>query len=204
MGTQSHNFNSNIVWRKLNLPEWLMKADLNCRMRGKQVNLLVWFTTWRGLRNRRTTRTNLWMKGRRQEAHIMAQEEGLSLNSFFEFQAIEMLNYLRMKSEKKLPTKEAMTAVQTNTSYRIHKSSHVRCYSCDAPLTNISWEGEKRGEGWGDGKSWGAPTSLKGDFIVIDLNEKRNKSNKRTAVGLAGKPVNQWVEQPKTKLPSWV
>ena len=39
----------------------------------------VWFTTWRGLRNRRTTRTNLWMKGRRQEAHIMAQEEGLGL-----------------------------------------------------------------------------------------------------------------------------
>ena len=39
------------------------------------------------------------MKGRRQEAHIMAQEEGLGLNSFFEFQAIEMLDYLRMKSE---------------------------------------------------------------------------------------------------------
>ena len=35
------------------------------------------------------------------------------------------------------------------------------------------------------------PTSLKGDFIVIGLNEKRNKSNKRTDVGLAGEPVNQ-------------
>ena len=46
------------------------------------------------------------------------------------------------------------------------------------------------------------PTSLKGDFIVIGLNEKRNKSNKRTDVGLAGKPVNQWVEQPKTEFPS--
>ena len=46
------------------------------------------------------------------------------------------------------------------------------------------------------------PTSLKGDFIVIGLNEKRNKSNKRTDVGLAGKPVSQWVEQPKTELPS--
>ena len=67
----------------------------------------------------------------------MAQEEGLGLNSFFEFQAIEMLNYLRMKSEKKL-AKNAMTAVQIDTSYRIHKSSHVRWYSCDAPLTNIS------------------------------------------------------------------
>ena len=48
----------------------------------------------------------------------------------------------------------------------------------------------------------GGPTSLKGDFIVIGLNEKRNKSNKRTDVGLAGKSVNQWVEQPKTELPS--
>ena len=75
----------------------------------------------------------------------MAQEEGLGLNSFFEFQAIEMLDYLRMKSEKKLPAKDAMTAVQIDSSYRIHKSSHVRWYSC---------EGEKRGEGWGDGKSW--------------------------------------------------
>ena len=56
------------------------------------------------------------MKGRRQEAHIMAQEEGLGLNSFFEFEAIEMLDYLRMKSEKKLPAKEAITAVQTDTS----------------------------------------------------------------------------------------
>ena len=176
MGTQSHNFNSNIVWRKLNLPEWLMKADLNCRMRGKQVNLLVWFTTWRGLRNRRTTRTNLWMKGRRQEAHIMAQEEGLGLNSFFEFQAIEMLDYLRMKSEKKLPTKEAMTAVQTNTSYRIHKSSHVRWYSCDAPLTNISWEGEKRGEGWGDGKSWGG----RWGSYFIERRFHRNRSEWKT------------------------
>ena len=122
LGTQSQNFNSNIVWRKLNLPEWLMKADLNCRMRGKQVNLLAWliFTTWRGLRNRRTTRTNLWMKDRRQEVHIMAQEEGLGLNSFFEFQAFAMLNYLRMKSGKKLPAKDAMTAVQIDTSYRIH------------------------------------------------------------------------------------
>ena len=46
------------------------------------------------------------------------------------------------------------------------------------------------------------PTSLKGYFIVIGLNEKRNKSNKRTDVGLAGKPVNQWVEQPKTEFPS--
>ena len=51
------------------------------------------------------------MKNRRQEAHIMAQEEGLGLNSFFEFQAIEMLDYLRMKSEKKL-AKNAMPAVQ--------------------------------------------------------------------------------------------
>ena len=50
---------------------------------------------------------------------------------------------------------------------------------------------------WGDGKA-GGPTSLRGDFIVIGLNEKRNKSNKLTDVGLAGKPVNQWVEQPKT------
>ena len=48
----------------------------------------------------------------------------------------------------------------------------------------------------------GDPTSLKGDFIVIGLNEKRNKSNKRTDVGLAGEPVNQWVEQPKTELAS--
>ena len=48
----------------------------------------------------------------------------------------------------------------------------------------------------------GDPTSLKGYFIVIGLNEKRNKSNKRTDVGLAGKPVNQWVEQPKTEFPS--
>ena len=56
--------------------------------------------------------------------------------------------------------------------------------------------------GWGDGKSWrgrgGGPISLKGDFFVIGLNEKRNRSNKRTDVGLAGEPVNQWVEQPKT------
>ena len=47
--------------------------------------------------------------------------------------------------------------------------------------------------GWGDGKSWrggwGAPTSLKGDFLVIGLNEKRNRSSKRTDVGLAGEPV---------------
>ena len=60
--------------------------------------------------------------------------------------------------------------------------------------------------GWGDGKSWrgrwGGPTSLKGDFLVIGLNEKRNRSNKRTDVGLAGEPVNQWVEQPKTEFPS--
>ena len=77
------------------------------------------------------------MKGRRQEAHIMAQEEGLGLNSFFEFQAIEMLDYLRMKSEKKLAN-NALTAVQIDNSYRIHKSSHVRWYSCDAPLTTIS------------------------------------------------------------------
>ena len=35
----------------------------------------------------------------------------------------------------------------------------------------------------------GGPTSLKGDFIVIGLNEKRNRSNKRTDVGLAGEPV---------------
>ena len=77
------------------------------------------------------------MKGRRQEAHIMAQEEGLGLNSFFEFQAIEMLDYLRMKSEKKLPAKDAITAVQIDSSYRIHESSHVRWYSCNAPLANI-------------------------------------------------------------------
>ena len=142
------------------------------------------------------------MKGRGQEAHIMAQEEGLGLNSFFEFQAIEALDYLRMKPEKKLPAKDATTAVQIDNSYRIHKSSHVPWYSYDAPLTNISWEGEEKGVGWGDGKSWrgrwGGPTSLKGDFLVIGLNEKRNKSNKRTDVGLAGEPVNQWVEQPKT------
>ena len=94
------------------------------------------------------------MKGRGQEAHIMAQEEGLGLNSFFEFQAIEMLDYLRMKSEKKLPAKDATAAVQIDNSYRIHKSSHVRWYSYDAPLTNISWEGEEKGVGWGDGKSW--------------------------------------------------
>ena len=50
----------------------------------------------------------------------MAQEEGFGLNSFFEFQAFAMLNYLRMKSGKKLPTKDAMTAVQIDTSYRIH------------------------------------------------------------------------------------
>ena len=42
-----------------------------------------------------------------------------------------------------------------------------------------------------EGKVGGGPTSLKGDFIVIGLNEKRNKSNKRTDVGLAGEPVNQ-------------
>ena len=78
------------------------------------------------------------MKDRRQEVHIMAQEEALGLNSFFEFQAFAMLNYLRMKSGKKLPAKDAMTAVQIDTSYRIHQSSHVRWYSCDAPLTNIS------------------------------------------------------------------
>ena len=41
----------------------------------------------------------------------MAREEGLGLNSFFEFQAIEMLDYLRMKSEKKL-AKNAMPSVQ--------------------------------------------------------------------------------------------
>ena len=133
----------------------------------------------------------------------MAQEEGLGLNSFFEFQAIEMLDYLRMKSEKKLPAKDAMTAVQIDSSYRIHKSSHVRWYSYDAPLTNISWEGEEKGVGWGGatgkaGGEGGGPTSLKGDFLVIGLNEKRNRSNKRTDVGLAGEPVNQWVEQPKT------
>ena len=62
--------------------------------------------------------------------------------------------------------------------------------------------GRKGGRGGATGKAGGegrgAPTSLKGDLIVIDLNEKRNKSNKRTDVGLAGKPVNQWVEQPKT------
>ena len=51
------------------------------------------------------------MKDRRQEVHIMAQEEGFGLNSFFEFQAFAMLNYLRMKSGKKLPAKDAMTAV---------------------------------------------------------------------------------------------
>ena len=50
----------------------------------------------------------------------MAQEEGFGLNSFFEFQAFAMLNYLRMKSGKKLPAKDAMTAVQIDTSYRIH------------------------------------------------------------------------------------
>ena len=61
-----------------------------------------------------------------------------TLNSFFEFQAIEMLDYLRMKSEKKLPAKDATAAVQIDNSYRIHKSSHVRWYSYDAPLTNIS------------------------------------------------------------------
>ena len=60
------------------------------------------------------------MKDRRQEVHIMAQEEGFGLNSFFEFQAFAMLNYLRMKSGKKLPAKDAMTAVQIDTSYRIH------------------------------------------------------------------------------------
>ena len=37
------------------------------------------------------------MKGRRQEVHIMAQEEGLGLSLFFEFQAFAMLDYLRMK-----------------------------------------------------------------------------------------------------------
>ena len=62
LGTQSQSFNGNIVWRKLNrLPEWLMKVDLNSKMRGKQVNSLVWlmFTIWRGIRYRRTTRTYL-------------------------------------------------------------------------------------------------------------------------------------------------
>ena len=53
-----------------------------------------------------------------------------------------------------------------------------------------------------EGKVGGGPISLKGDFLVIGLNEKRNRSNKRTDVGLAGEPVSQWVEQPKTKLPS--
>ena len=38
------------------------------------------------------------MKGRRQEANMMAQEEGLGLSPFFEFQAFEMLDYLHMKS----------------------------------------------------------------------------------------------------------
>ena len=58
--TQTQNLNSDIVRRILNLPEWLMKANLNCRMRGKQVNLLVWliFTIWRGHRNRRTLNTH--------------------------------------------------------------------------------------------------------------------------------------------------
>ena len=65
--------------------------------------------------------------------------------------------------------------------------------------------GRKGGRGGATGKAGGeggGPTSLKGDFIVIGLNEKRNRSNKRTDVGLAGKPVNQLVEQPKTELAS--
>ena len=107
------------------------------------------------------------MKGRTQEAHIMAQEEGLGLNSFFELQAIEVLDYLRMKSEKKLPAKDAMTAVQIDNSYRIHKSSHVRWYSYDAPLTNISWEGEEKGVGWG-----GATGKAGGEGVGVLLHWK--------------------------------
>ena len=41
LGAQSQNFNSNIVWRKLNLPEWLIKADLNCRMQGEFACLVI-------------------------------------------------------------------------------------------------------------------------------------------------------------------
>ena len=57
------------------------------------------------------------MKGRRQEANILAQEEGLGLSSFFEFQAFAMLDYLRMKSAYNLPAKDTMTTVLINTSY---------------------------------------------------------------------------------------
>ena len=47
----------------------------------------------------------------------MAQEEGLGLSSFFEFQAFAMLDYLRMKSAQNLPAKDTMTTVLINTSY---------------------------------------------------------------------------------------
>ena len=116
------------------------------------------------------------MKGRKQEAHIIAQEEGLGLNSFFEFQAIEMLDYLRMKSEKKLPAKDAMTPVQIDSSYRIHKSSHVRWYSCDAPLTNISWEGRKGGRAGATGKAGGEG----GGSYFIERRFHRNRSEWKT------------------------
>ena len=42
--------------------------------------------------------------------------------------------------------------------------------------------GKARGGGRG-------PALVKGDFIVKGLNEKRNKSNKRTDVGLTGEPM---------------
>ena len=57
------------------------------------------------------------MQDRWQETHIMAQEEGLVLSSFFEFQAFAMLDYLRMKSAQNLPAKDTMTTVLINTLY---------------------------------------------------------------------------------------
>ena len=45
------------------------------------------------------------------------------------------------------------------------------------------------GKAGGGGR--GGPALLKGDLIVKGLNEKRNKSNKRTDVGLTGEPMGQ-------------
>ena len=68
------------------------------------------------------------MQDRWQETHIMAQEEGLVLSSFFEFQAFAMLDYLRMKSAQNLPAKDTMTTVLINTSYIF--IAHTVCVFC--------------------------------------------------------------------------
>ena len=47
--------------------------------------------------------------------------------------------------------------------------------------------GQAMGRAGGGGR--GGPALLKGDFIVKGLNEKQNKSNKRTDVGLTGEPM---------------